>query len=124
MKYQAVIYTNVYEDNYNLGELDEVNYWTETVTGNSPKDLLENIKNSFIDEDAILYLNQDNINEYKDSNEYWTSYQVNENNEIPSATEIKDWKAGKIKLYVANVHILVSKVTNNKALLPKIKVVQ
>jgi len=61
MKYQAVICTNVYEDNYNLGELDEVNYWTETVTGNSPKELLENIKNSFIDEDAILYMNQYNL---------------------------------------------------------------
>lgn len=121
--YQAIIYANVYEDDYEHGELDEVNFWTQTFNAETPKKLLEKLE-FYIPKDAITEMYQEDINEYEDSSEYWTSWLVDNDNYPASDEDIKQWRKGKKKLYTTNCQILVSKLTSSKALLPKMKVTQ
>ena len=121
MKYQAVIYANIFVDDYNLGEGEEVNFWTQTLSAKTPKELLGELEN-YIPKNAVANMEQANLNDYDDSNEYFTSYLVDNDNNEPSRIELEQWEKGEIKLYVTNCQVLVSKVTNSKALLPKIRI--
>lgn len=123
MKYQAVIYANVYEDDFEQGELDEVNFWTQTLNANSPKELLENISD-YMSRDAFAEMYQDNINEYDFGSEYWTDDLVDADNNYATPEQIKQWKEGKLTLYATRYHIVVSEVTEKQATLPKVKILQ
>lgn len=117
MSYKATIYFDAYVDDYEQGqELQSVNYWTDTIE----KDTTEELKKAICEAtyskwDDITY---EDINEYPQASEYWTSYLADEDNQgDASASQVEQWKQGKLTLYAINCHILVSEVIEKKAVL-------
>ena len=56
------------------------------------------------------------MNEYDWCTEYHAGYLANADNEgDASASEIEQWKQGKLKLWAIHCHILVTEVTETKA---------
>lgn len=111
--YKARILTEVYEDDYKQGELDQVNSWQEVIEEKTKAELKEKI--AYLTDCQWSDITQEDINDYDNWTEYWTDTLVNNDNLKPSEFEVKKWQAGKIKLYVQRHHILVSELSEKKA---------
>lgn len=115
--YKAEIEFEACEDNYNNGQSMQCdNTWYETLEANTADELKEKIA-------EVTYtpwekINHEDMNDYPNQSEYWTSYLADENNEgDASESDIAEWKQGKCKLWAINCHILVSKTIEEKAVL-------
>lgn len=115
--YKAVIYFEAYEDSYEDGEIGNIaNHWDETLTAKTKKELRELIEKATYNE--WKNIEHEDINEYPKASEYWTSYLADEDNQGDAyPSQIEEWKAGKLRLWAIRCHILVSKVTETKAVI-------
>lgn len=115
--YKAVIYFEAEVDDFEQGLTGEYGAsWTEEFTTKTKEELRERI--SYTTNTKWEDIEQEDINDYPNASEYHTSYLTNEDNEgEASAEEVEEWKQGKLKLWAVNCHILVSKVTEAKALI-------
>lgn len=117
MQYKATIYFEANEDKYDEGQsLAIVNSWDETLLADTQSELRNKILEATYSKWGDL--NDEQMNEYDWCTEYQTSYLANEDNEGEATpSEIEQWRKGNIKLYAINCHILVTKVTEEKATL-------
>jgi len=114
MAYKARIEFTAYEDNYEHGEGDYANSWSDTLTGDTRSEL----RNKILEETYSKWEDLDDCqaNEYDWCTEYHASYLANEDNQGDATeSETAEWKDGKIKLYAVHCHILVTEVTEKKA---------
>lgn len=113
--YQAKIYYDAVEDNYEEGEIGfVVNSWEDVLQADTQSEL----RNKVLDATYSKWedLNDEQLNEYDWCTEYHTSYLANEDNQgDASESEVASWKQGKQKLYAINCHILITEVTEAKA---------
>lgn len=116
--YKAQIEFTAYEDVYEDGEQWQCdNLWNDTLTADTP----EHLKELVLDATYSKWeeVNTEQINSYDWCTEYHTSYLAIEDNQMgltpPSTYEIDEWKQGREKLYSIHCHILVTKVTEEKA---------
>lgn len=116
--YKADILYQAYEDNYNKGEIgDCVNSWEATATAKTKAELKTKILEATYT-DKWEDVNHEDANEYPNWSEYWSGYYANADNQGDATpSELEQWKLGKEKLYRIDCHILVSKVTERKAVL-------
>lgn len=120
MHYKAQIEFSAYVDDYEQGQqLDRVNTWDETIMAYTQEELRNKVLQSTYSKWEDL--SDEQINEYEWCTEYHTSYIAINDSQLglvtPSDFEIDEWKKGKEKLYAVNCHILVSKITEEKATL-------
>lgn len=113
--YQATIYFEAYEDDFEDGQsLVCDNSWEQTLTADTQSEL----RNKVLEATYTKWpdLDDEQMNEYEDATEYQTSYLTNaENYGEASENEILAWKQGNHKLWSVNCHILVSEVIKRKA---------
>ena len=109
--------TEVCVDDYNDGELENVNSWTNDTTifhteqENLSSELLTYLT-TYIEDTLYVELNKDNtireaLEAYDDSDYFYVSKMVNKDNCEPYKSEIEEWKKGQTKLYVQNISITV-----------------
>lgn len=95
-------FVDVMVDDYNKGELDQVNSWEFDIADGfrTAQELLDDIAAS-----SGIFTN--NINDYVvlDDGSLQTDATVNVENDIPSESEIEAWKRGELELY--NAHLWV-----------------
>lgn len=116
--YQATIYFTAELDNYERGVTGNiVNEWQDTLTASTKKELKEKIL-------SVTYtsnwedVDDEQLNEYEDATEYSTSYMTNADNDGEATkSELEQFKAGTLDLYVIECHILVSQTVQTKATL-------
>ena len=116
--YQATICFTAYLDNYERGVTGNiVNEWQDTLTSSTKKELKEKILN-------VTYtsnwedVDDEQINDYKDATEYRAYYMTNVDNDGEATkSELEQFKAGTLDLYVIECHILVSQTIQTKATL-------
>lgn len=115
--YKAVIYFHANKDNYTAGQaLETDNAWSLTIAANTTDELKEQIAEATYSKWDDIFRND--INEYDDASEYWTSYMADADNiGDASQAQIDEWKQDKLELWAVNCHILVSEVTETKAIL-------
>lgn len=115
MKYKATIYHDLVEDKYEEGEVgDIISSWSYTHEADTQSEL----RNKVLEATYSKWedLDGEQINEYDWCTEYHTAYMVDKYNDGDvSASEIEKWKRGEIELFSVNCHILVTKVTEEKA---------
>ena len=113
--YKAHIYFTAYEDDYEDGQsISADNSWDEVFTADTQSEL----RNKILEATYSKWedLNDEQMNEYDWATEYSTSYLTNEENQgDASEREIEEWKQGKTRLWAIDCHILVTKVTEEKA---------
>jgi hypothetical protein len=116
--YKATIQFDSYLDNYESGQIgNSCNQWETDLTAKTTEELkakilIETYQTDWRD------VEHDDINEYEQWSEYHTSYMTNVNNEGEATeAELEKWREGKLELYSVDCHILVSKVTEEKAVL-------
>lgn len=100
----------VYEDNYNEGEVDLVNGWTFDVQGeyDSAEELIERIQNAT----GMFYDNNPEDFFIDDFGRLLTNEFVDFDNAKASQYEIERWKRGEIKLYNAEMYLEVYVVSD------------
>ncbi len=114
--YKATIYFDANEDNYEQGELIDSPgaNWEEVLTADTQSELRNKILEATYSKWGDL--DSEQFNDYDWATEYHTSYLANEDNQgDASKSEIESWKQGKTRLWSVNCHILVTKVTEEKA---------
>lgn len=113
--YQAHIFFESYEDKWDEGETGKIaNSWDYTLSGSTKEGLKSLIcEATFSKWDEMEHAD---LNDYPDSCEHFASYYADENN-VGQATkdQIEQWKAGKLRLWSVNCHILVSEITKTKS---------
>lgn len=114
--YKAHIFFDATEDNYQEGEIGGVsNSWDETLTAETTEELKQKILDATYTKNWEL-VDDEQINEYDHATEYHTSYLANAENEgDASEAEIESWKKGETRLWAIHCHVLVTKVTEEKA---------
>ena len=113
--YKAIIHFDAYEDDYEQGQLDHVNNWTETIERGTQAELKQAIIDATYQKDFST-IDDEQVNEYDHATEYHTSYLADADNQGDASDEqIEQWKKGEIKLYAINCHILVTKLEESKA---------
>ena len=98
----------VYEDDYEGGEGDLVNYFNAKVRFivNNSSELVQKIRNGvekLIEDELYFDYNEKYLSIYDDYIN--TNVFVNGNTSQASKSEIKEWKKGEINLYNANINI-------------------
>lgn len=118
--YKAQIEFIAHADDYEKGEGELITSWHQGLKADTPgrlKELILEITHTESWDDV----NDDQMNEYDWCTEYATSYQAINDNYFgltpPSDYEVDQWKIGKELLYSVNCHILVTQVTEEKAVL-------
>ena len=105
------IYVNVYEDSYEKGEGKRVqSYDIDYLNGKKFKSLNDLV---IALEDYIgnkEYWNLSYMNEYEEYAEIFSSIITDADGDELSPNQLSQWKAGKIKGYSTQFHVLVSKV--------------
>ena len=108
-------HTDVVEDNYEEGELEYVNSWSEdTITVNSTAEALEaDIKQITLDYlQNTLYVSDkylvESLKNYIDEDFFYYSKFVDIDNTTPSEEQVKSWRKGEEKMFVQNISISIS----------------
>lgn len=117
--YKATIYFDAYEDDFKEGEaMNCDNQWTETLMAKTKAELREKIANATYCDWAKGEIERGDDSDVEAAIEYWAGYTANAENEgEASAAEIEQWKQGKCRLWAIHCQILVSKVTQTKAVI-------
>ena len=115
--YKANIEFRAYEDIFEDGEQIQCdNVWTEELTAETQAELREKVLEATYSEWEDL--DDEQMNEYDFATEYHTSYLAGELNEGKAyPNEVAQWKAGQLRLWAIHCHILVTEVTEKKAVL-------
>lgn len=115
MQYKAKIYFQAVEDSYENGqELGVDNSWEETLYADTQSELRNKVLEATYSKWADI--DDDQMNEYGWCTEYHTIYLANEDNQGDATSqEVEEWKQGKLKLWAITCHILVTKITEEKA---------
>ena len=116
--YKAIIFYTAYVDDYEQGqEFECVNSWDDTIIADTKEELKAKILEATYTPSWDL-VDDDQMNGYEHAYEYHTSYLADEENEGDATEEqIEEWKQGKLKLYAINCQVLVTEVTESKAIL-------
>lgn len=114
-KYLFVIECEVVKDSFEEGETDIVNYWgwEATLTQLTEDETLESILERLVIQE--FYYNKFNIEhaqvDTEKTNRFCYSIQLFDPNDITtnnlSETQIEQWKADRLELYMANLDITV-----------------
>ena len=106
--YKADIFVDVYEDDYEQGEGDNVNSYTlATLTNQSFRGLVNELEDYVGEKRGWECAN---INNYEWASEIHTSQLQDSYGNEASKYDIDMWKDGNKQLYSAHFHILVSRV--------------
>lgn len=110
---EGKIYVDIFEDNYEKGELGLVNSYSFSYTrrAKSITEVLDYVTD-YVCSGKKFDKNDWNIG----SNSQGTvqgSFLVDEDNTYPSKSQIKDWKEGLIKLYIADVFFNITTVAGS-----------
>lgn len=114
--YKVEIFTNVYIDDYEQGELDRVNYYEneEEVTTENPIKAIEKALNNLGFSFKVEYSETDEDN----NTLYYSNLVDNDSFEITEKDSLyKEWKEGKRVLYTANHAIKVYQLNEAKLII-------
>lgn len=116
--YRAKIYFEAYEDTYEEGEAVKCdNIWNDTLEANTKEELKTKIVEA-VYAPKFEDLDDEQANKYEHATEYSYSYLANADNQGEATkAEIESWKKGFTRLWAINCHIMVTEVTEKKAIL-------
>lgn len=103
--YQVKLMVDVYEDDYNEGEIRHANFWEEKYEVEADDKIMA-IAEAM--EKTYYSFNEKYLDE--DDGVYSYSVMVDEDNCEASNQEIEEWKNGNMKLYSANIAFKIYKM--------------